>query len=166
VPAGVTGLARPRQWDVTIAVELPELEGEAVAELGFVAFADAVRGPEGAPAGVYERVAAALDGEVERPYEALVVRRGSTAWMAGARRVNAELVSLPDVDAEVIEVAVSPDGEVSAVLDGEVVAGLVEPAVDAVLREVERRGRARFQAFAARADNLGGERWQLTIDPL
>jgi hypothetical protein len=166
VPAGVTGLARPRQWDATIAVELPELERETVAELGFMAFADAVVGPESAPAGVCERIAAALDGEVERPYEALVVRRGATAWMAGARRVNAELVRLPDLRAELIEVAVSPDGEVSAALDGDVVAGLVEPSVDAALREVERRGRARFEAFAARADNLDGERWQLTIDPL
>jgi hypothetical protein len=33
-------------------------------------------------------------------------------------------------------------------------------------REIESRGRARFQAFAARADNVDGERWQLTIDPL
>ena len=162
----MTGLARPRQWDATIAVELPELERETVGELGLVAFADAVVGSEGAPAGAYERVAAALDGEVERPYEALVVRRGSTAWMAGARRVNAELVRLPNMNAEVIEVAVSPDGEVSAALDGDVVAGLVEPSVDAALREIERRGRARFEAFAARADNLDGERWQLTIDPL
>jgi hypothetical protein len=166
VPAGVTGLARPRQWDATVAVELPELEGQAVGELGFVAFEDAVVWPGPAPADVGERITAALDTEVPRPYEALVVRRGSTTWMAGARRVNAELVRFPDVHAKVIEVAVSPDGELSSALDGRVVEGLVEPAVDAALRELESRGRARFEAFAARADNLDGERWQLTIDPL
>jgi hypothetical protein len=166
VPAGITGLARPRQWDATIAFDLPELAGETVGEFGFVAFEDAVVGPDAAPAGLCERIAVALDAEVRRPYEALVVRRGSTEWMAGARRINVELISLPAVAAEVLEVALSPDGELSAALDGRPIEGLVDPSVDAALRELERRGRARFQAFAARADNLGGERWQLTLDPL
>lgn len=166
MPTGVTGLARPRQWDVTIAVEVPELAGETVGELGFVAFDDVVVGPDAAPAGLCERIAGQLDPEVRRPYEALVVRRGATAWMAGARRVNAELITLSAVSAEVLEVALSPDGELSAALDGRPIEGLVDPSVDAALRELESRGRARFEAFAARADNLGGERWQLTLDPL
>jgi hypothetical protein len=63
-------------------------------------------------------------------------------------------------------VALTPDGELSAGLDGRPVEGLVDPSVDVALRELESRGRARFQAFAARADNLGGDRWQLTVDPL
>ena len=86
--------------------------------------------------------------------------------MAGARRVNAELVSLPGDKAELVEVALAPGGELSAALDGRPVEGLVAPAIDVALRELEQRGRARFQAFAARADNLDGERWRLTIDPL
>ena len=165
MPAGVTGLARPRQWDATIAVELPELEGETLAELSFVAFEDAVVGPA-VQAGVCEGIAAALDEAVDRPFEALVVRKSATTWMAGARRVHAELVRLPGLSAEVVEVALAPDGELSAALDGRPVEGLVDPSVDAALRELEQRGRTRFQAFAARADNLDGERWQLTIDPL
>ncbi len=38
----MTGLARPRQWDATLAVELPELAGETLAELGFMAFEERV----------------------------------------------------------------------------------------------------------------------------
>jgi hypothetical protein len=166
VPTGVTGLARPRQWDATIPVDIPELRGDSVAELWLVAFADEVVGPKAVPADVRERIAAALDDPVGRPYEALLVRKDETIWMAGARRVNAELVRLPGVRAELVEVALGPGGELSAALDGRPVEGLVDPALDAALRELERRGRARFQAFAARADNLDGERWRLTIDAL
>jgi hypothetical protein len=166
VPTGVTGLARPRQWDATVAVDLPELRGETVREIGFVAFADAVIGSDAAATRVCERIAAALDEAVSRPFEALVVRKSATNWMAGARRINAELAHLTGVAADVLEVALSPEGELSAALDGRPVEGLVDPSIDAAFRELERRGRERFQAFAARADNLGGERWQLTIDPL
>jgi hypothetical protein len=166
VPAGVTGLARPREWDATIAVELPELAGETITELGFVAFAEGVVGPDALSAGVCERVAAGLDREVHRPYEALAVRRGSTAWTAGARRVNAELIRLPGVSEQSLEVALSPDGDISAAVEGRRVDSLVDAAVDAALRELESRGRARFEAFVARADNLDGDRWQVTIDPL
>lgn len=162
----MTGLARPRQWDATIAVDLPELTGEALGELSFVAFEDAVLGPDDAPSGVCERIAAALDEIVPRPFEVFVRRRSDSVWMAGARRLNAELVRLSGVPASRIEVALAPDGELSGALDGHGVVGLVDPSVDAALRELERRGRARFEAFAARADNLGGGVWQLTIDPL
>ncbi len=51
-------------------------------------------------------------------------------------------------------------------MDGEAVTGLVEPAVDLALRELEQRGRLRFQAFVARADKVDDDRWQLTVDPL
>jgi hypothetical protein len=97
---------------------------------------------------------------------AQAIRQGTTAWAAGARRVNAELMRLPGISSESLEVAISPEGEISAAVDGAAVRGLVAPEIDAALRELERRGRARFEAFAARADNLDGERWQLTIDPL
>ena len=166
LPAGITGLARPREWDATVAIELPELEAVPSDELLFVAFPEEVVARDGVFAGACEHVATAVDREVPRPYVALVVRKSATGWVAGARRVNADLVRLPGVGSESIEVALSPEGEVSAAVDDVAVHGLVDPELDSVLRELERRGRARFQAFAARADNLDGERWQLTIDPL
>jgi hypothetical protein len=162
----VTGLARPRRWDATLAVELPELECEPESELWLVAFEDAVVGAPAATPDVHERIAGALDAALDRPYEALVVRSSPTAWSVGARRVNAELVRLPGVAAGLVEVALAPDGEITTAVDGRGVEGEVDPALDAALRELERRGRARFESFAARADNLDGERWQLTVDPL
>lgn len=141
------------------------LAGEAVDELELRAFPDEVVAP-GVPDEAARSIAAELDRELERPYEALAVRRGATAWMAGAKRVNAELAHLAGVPATSVEVAVSPDGERSAAVDGEPLDVLVDPALDAALRGLERRGAARFQAFVVRADKLDGERWQLTIDPL
>ena len=49
--------------------------------------------------------------------------------------------------------------------DGEVID---EPAgSDArAFEEIERAGRARFQAFVARADRVEDGRWELTVDPL
>jgi hypothetical protein len=166
VPTGVTGLARPRRWDATASVELPELAGDPDTELGFVAFSTEIVSPGGPAPDVLERIAAALDPELERPYEVLAVRHGATGWTAAARRLNAELIRLPGVDAEHLQVARPPGGETSFSLDGVPVEGPVAPAVADAFREIESRGRARFQAFAARADNVDGERWQLTIDPL
>lgn len=118
----------------------------------------------GEPAAAH--VAAMLDRELDRPWEALLVRRDTSRWTVAARRTRAELVRLPALDAGSVAVAVGPDGVPSATLDGEPVGGLVAPAVDAALRELERRGRLRFQAFVARADNLDGDRWRVSIDPL
>lgn len=166
MPTGITGLARPRQWDATTSVDLPELAGEPDTELGFLAFPAEIVSRGGPAPEVLERIAAALDPELGRPYEALAVRQGRTGWTAAARRLSAELIRLPGVEAKHLEVARPPDGETSRGLDGVPVEGPVTPAVADAFREIESRARARFQAFAARADNVDGERWQLTIDPL
>jgi hypothetical protein len=118
------------------------------------------------PPEVANRIAEALDRELDRPYEALAVRQSETTWTAGGRKVAAELVRFPRLEHTDLEVALTPDGEVTATADGTSVWGLVEPELDEALREMEARGRARFEAFVARADNLDGERWELTIDPL
>jgi hypothetical protein len=107
-----------------------------------------------------------LDRELERPYAAQAVRRGPSEWMVGGRRTHASLIALPLPANDALEVIVAPDGERTALVDGEPVSGLVEPAVDLALRELEHRGRLRFQAFVARADRVDDDRWQLTVDPL
>jgi hypothetical protein len=149
-----------------VAAELPELASEALGEVEFQAFEEAVVAVAGAPQEIVERLAAVLDRELERPYTAQAVRRGPSEWMVGGRRTHASLISLALPANDAVEVIVAPDGERTAVLDGEPVGGLVEPAVDLVLRELEHRGRLRFQAFVARADRVDDDRWQLTVDPL
>ena len=149
-----------------MAAVLPELAGESLAEVEFQAFEEAVVAVAGVPQEIVERLAAVLDRELDRPYAAQAVRRGPSEWMVGGRRTHASLISLGLPANVALEVIVAPDGERTALLDGEPVARLVEPAVDLALRELERRGRLRFQAFVARADRVDDDRWQLTVDAL
>jgi hypothetical protein len=165
VESGVSGLARPREWDATAVVPAPELADSLPSELEFRAFPGTVVG--GGDVAAVERLARELDSLLDRPYTALAVRRTATDWAVAARTLNAELVVI-DVPSTIVflEVAVAPDGETSYVVDDEVLAGSVDAPLERALAELERRGRARFQAFVARADRVDKERWQLTIDPL
>jgi hypothetical protein len=161
VEAGVSGLPRPREWDATAFVALPELAGSDATRLEGHVLAESVVGE------LPERLVAELDTELERPYAVLAVRRTGEHWAVGARRLRAEELRLPAATpGERLEVVVSPEGERTAAADGAPVEGWVDPAVAEAIAEIERRGRKRFEAFAARADKLDGDRWELTIDPL
>lgn len=164
VEAGVSGLARPRQWDATALVEVDVLRGYEVVELEFRVLADgSVLGD--VPAEAVPELTADLG--LAPPYAARAVRKGGSRWAVGALRIAADEIELPSgIEASSLEVAVPPDGETAFLVDGEHVDG--EPAGDEgrALRELERAGRERFQAFVARADRVGDGRWQLTVDPL
>lgn len=165
--AGVSGLARRREWDAVVAVELPELAGSPASELSLQVLDDGtVLGGEDVPASALEAIAAELAGSLAPPYEAFATRRGRLDWTVAARHVRLETVSLPEtLDVREVTLAVGPDGRRTLLVDGE------EPPVPSALlqsvaRELERRGRARHAAFAARAERLGPGRWALTVDPL
>ena len=68
-------------------------------------------------------------------------------------------------DATSVEVVVAPGGDRSLLVDGEEVVN-PDPAWEPAVHELERRGRKRFQSFVARADRVGEDRWELTVDPL
>jgi hypothetical protein len=163
---GITGVPRARDWDVVRLVELPEL---ASSELGELAFEDLggglvpADGGPGVPEAVLGRVAAALDHELEPPYEAVAVRRGQLDWALAARGREFEELALPGLrDVAAISVAVSPEGERSVYVDGETAD---EEGVRQAVDELERRGQERFDAFVAKAERSGAG-WKLTIDPL
>ena len=124
-------------------------------------FADAVAGDE-----VPGSFLAALDLELDRPYELLAVRRTSAGWALAGRRLHSTLVALPPLGSARLEVVVTPDGERSAAADGVPVTDWVDAPLAEAIAELERAGRARFQAFVAHADKLADDRWELTIDPL
>jgi hypothetical protein len=120
-----------------------------------------------APEAVVDRLAHEVEKELRPPYAARAVRKNRREWALAARAVKAELVRLPrGIEATSLDVARPPDGELTALADGEIVAGPVEAPLAAALAELERRGRSRFQAFVATADKVDEGRWQLTIDPL
>jgi hypothetical protein len=163
VESGVSGLARPRQWDATSLAEVPALRGHDAAQVEFRVRADgSVVGdvpPEAVPL---------LTAELglEPPYTVRAVRRSESAWAVGALIVHSEPIDLPGgIDAVSLEVAVPPEGDRMLFADGEVVE---EPAGGEAraFEDIERSGRARFQAFVARADRVEDGRWELTVDPL
>ena len=170
-PAGVTGIPRVREWDAVVVVELPELERSRIGEVEVVVPAAGeplVRADEPVPHRVGDRIAAALDEELDRPYEALAVRQDAGRWSAGARslRGGATLVFPAGLPATSLELAVAPDGAVELRADGEIVDPALSPLFSEAAAELERHGRARFQFFVARADKVAGGSWQLTVDPL
>jgi hypothetical protein len=163
VESGVSGLARPREWDATSLVDVPLLRGYDAAQIEF-----RVRGDGSVAGDVPLEAVPALTAELrlQPPYTVRAVRRGETAWAVGALAVESEPIELPlGLDAATLEVAVPPGGERMRFADGEVVeepAGTEARAFD----ELERAGRTRFQAFVARADRVEDGRWELTVDPL
>ena len=100
--AGITGLARPRDWDAVVVAEAPELAGD---ELGFVALADGrVLPPEAEP------LALALDESLRRPYRAEGLRRDEAVWAAGAVQIDVREVDVPGAATE-LELVIQPGDE-------------------------------------------------------
>ena len=165
VESGVSGLARAREWDATALVDLPELRGETLAEFELIVRPEGVEGPTDLPDAAIERLLRRLELSVERPFVVRAVRQGPLEWLAAARRLRSEVISL-QAPAAALELALPPHGERWVLVDGEGVGEPLEPSLAAAVDELERRGRERFQAFVVRADKVGADRWELTIDPL
>jgi hypothetical protein len=98
---GIHGLQRPREWDATITVEAPDVEGDAVR---FVALPDgSLLVEEGATEegaeGSLEPLAAAVEQQVRAPYRAEAVRHGERLWAVQARKIEVlEFGSLPALE--------------------------------------------------------------------
>lgn len=150
--AGITGLARQREWDAVATVDAPGEPGE---ELEYVALPDGrlIAAEHGSEVQL-ERFADALRGAVEPPYRALAVRRPDV-WAVGA--VTIEVANLdPPVDGE--ELTLTWDGETPSLL------------VDGMPADPSRAGRladlasARFdEPYAAHARRLDGDVWEVSI---
>jgi hypothetical protein len=163
VESGVSGLSRPREWDASAIVEVEALAASHLGELEFAVLADgAVRGD--APLEAVPALTAELG--LDPPYAIRAVRKGRLEWAVAGRALRSEPIAL-SLTGEIValEVVVSPDGDLTVFVDGEEALAVV-PAWDDAVRELERRGRERFQSFVARADRVGEDRWELTVDPL
>ncbi|MCC6222287.1 MAG: hypothetical protein IT201_02210 [Thermoleophilia bacterium] len=169
VPAGVSGVPRPRDWDAVVAVDVPELEGDPTAELAFRTLGDGTivpGGGDGAPLAALERLAAALSAAVRPPYEARAARRGRSGWSAAARRLRSEAVELPGgLAATELAVAIPPDGGRLVLVDGDEPDRL-EPPLARAADTLERLGRERYATFVVRAARPPGGDWTIVVDPL
>jgi hypothetical protein len=167
VESGVSGLARAREWDATALVELPELEADPLATFELTARAGDLAADAVVPREALERVAAEVDEILTRPFRARAVRQGCLGWLVGAVELGSEEIELPGARGALsIEVAVPPGGGLVVFVDGEEIIEPFDAGLAAAVAELERRGRARFESFVARADKVSTGCWDLTIDPL
>jgi hypothetical protein len=147
--AGITGLARGREWDAVVLADAPGTAGE---ELEFVALPD---GRLLAEAGDPMPLAAALAGAIEPPYRAVAVCR-EAVWAVGARSIRVlELGAESGGDA--VEVVRTADG-ISLRVDG-IPSTLPVP-------ELEALGASRFATFVVRAHRLAGNLFEVEVEAL
>lgn len=151
--AGITGIPRQREWDAVATVHGAGKPGD---EVVFVALADGTFVVESGRADVSSDALVASLG-LAPPYRA-VARRREDVWAVGAVRI--ELARLdPDSDGD--ELALTWDGAVLALsIDG----APADPARASALRRIAE-GRVRG-AYAAQAQRLRGDVWELAVRPL
>lgn len=153
--AGITGIARPREWDAIATIDAPGVLGE---EVEFVALADGRFVREGERSATDPALfAAALEGAIELPYRAVAVRR-EALWAVGA------------VSIEVAELHPSPRGdELELTWNGTTLSLTVDslPADPAHADALERIALQRSRGpYAARAHRLADDLWEILVLPL
>jgi len=153
--AGITGLARQREWDAVATLAAP---GEPGDESQFVVLANGRLVVETAPPGLEARALAdALRGSLEPPYRAVAVRRVDV-WAVGAVAIEtAEL--LPDPRGQTLTLTWDGD-ELALVRDGLP----ADPANAAALRDLAVQRTS--GPYAASALRLDGTVWEISVLPL
>jgi hypothetical protein len=158
VPAGNIpgyGVHATRRWDAVVSAVAEGLPGD---EVHFVALPDGtVVVDEDVPDDSLAPLADALEEQLEPPYRAEGVRRGSRVWAVAGRRV--EIVEVPeDVSGDTLELGVH-GGERTVVVDG-------MPAFHS-LPSLERLAAERGHAeYVIRGERVDGPLWEVTIAPL
>jgi hypothetical protein len=153
--AGITGLARQREWDAVATADAPGTPGD---EVEFVALADGRLLVESRPPGLDPGpLAAALGDSIRPPYRALALRRNDL-WAVGASAI--EVVRLdPEPAGDDLELAW--DGStLSLVSDGISLDPNNAPALERIAREREHG------SYAAQAHRLDGDLFELVVLPL
>jgi hypothetical protein len=150
--AGITGLARGREWDAVATVEGAGTPGD---EVVFVALADG-RLLAGESAGAdLEAMAGALAGAIDPPYRAVALRQDEL-WAVGA------------VAIDVLELREDPGGDfVELVRTDEGLSTRVDDAPSArPFVELERLGESRASTYVVRASRLDGRLFEIEVEAL
>ena len=150
--AGITGLARGREWDAVATLQLAVgLPGD---ERAFVVLPDGTCVLESADAADAAPFAAALSESLAPPYRALAVRRPEL-WAVGAVTIDVQRL---DPDPRGDELQLTWRGSTLELsIDG-------VPADPAQAVALERIARTRIAgAFAAHARRIRGDLWELSV---
>jgi hypothetical protein len=152
--AGITGLARGREWDVVTTVEGAGAPGD---EVRFVALPDGSIVLESPVDTDAARFASALRDSIAPPYRALAVRRPEL-WAVGAVRIEVERFA-PDPRGVELQLTWTGSG-LELTIDG-------VPADPASGAALERIAAARVGGpYAAHARRVRGDLWELAVRAL
>lgn len=145
---GITGLTRPRQADVVVTADAPDIEGDSAR---FVVLPDRTLLVEEGADSSLEPLAAAVEQDLRPPFRARAVRRGETMWAVEANRI--EVLELPDAPGgEAIDVTRTADGVTVAVDEQRIFGSL--PAL-------EERGEQAGREYTVHAERLDGDLWEV-----
>jgi len=153
--AGITGLARQREWDAVATAEGPGTPGD---EVQFVALQGGRLLVESGPTGFdAPALAEALEGSLDPPYRGYAVRRDEL-WAVGATAIEVARLE-PDPRGDDLEL--TWDGSTLALLTD----GMPADAGDAAA--LERIATEREEgSYAAHAHRLEGDLFELLVLPL
>jgi hypothetical protein len=153
--AGITGLARQREWDAVATAEGP---GELGDEAEFVALADGLILLETGRSGFDPTIlAGALEGSIDVPYRAVAVRR-EERWAIGACAIDVARLA-PDPRADALEL--TWDGALLTLVADRMPA---DPSQASALQAIATR--RKDGPYAARAQRLTGDLWEVMVLPL
>jgi len=153
--AGITGLARQREWDAVATVDAPGAAGD---EAEFVALPDGRLVVESVSSGLDPAIlAAALEPSLEPPYRAVAFRR-EDLWAVGARTI--EVVKL-DPSPKADDLELTWDGAALTLVSDRM------PADPGRAAALERLAAGRVSGpYAARAHKLADDLWEVLVLPL
>ena len=156
---GLTGVARSRgPWDVVTSAHAPDLPGDT---FSFVALADGTLVvDDDVPEGSGTPLAEAVERELQRPYEAVAVRREDEDGLWRVAAVDVLVApAAPDDPSERVDLARVGD-EVAAAVDGdESVAGVAPAGLLDLLAQLE--GDAALTAERLDEVTWVAQRWDL-----
>jgi hypothetical protein len=149
----VHGLQRPRDWDVTVTVDAPDVAGDAVR---FVTLPDGSVLVEDGPDTDLDPLASAVEQVVRPPYRARAARQSESLWAVQARRI--EVIEIPDGPmGDEIELTRTGDGTTYSVDDAQQFGSV--PVL-------EERGAREGAEFTIHAERLEGDLWEIRATAL
>jgi hypothetical protein len=150
---GIHGIPRAREWDTTLTVDAPGIDGNAVR---WVTLPDGTLLVEDGPDSPLDPLAAGVEAKLAPPYRARAARQVGEVWAVQATRL--EVIALPDApDGDTIDVA--RNGETTTtIVEGREIFGSV-PAL-------EERGAREGSDFAVHAERLDGPFFEVKASAL